>query len=200
MPPRGFTLIELMVVVVIIAVLAVLALPTITNRMRDRRAIQAAHEISALYRNARMRALGRGSAVLVSYGPGGFQARESIRGGADPSCAPLPLSDCLTANWTAGAPGNQLVAQFNPATHPGMQDVRVQMWDGAVENTLDICFTPMGRALWRNAPGNLLLPLRLVPEVRVTRVDGDGNQLGLLRSVLLLPNGNARLGVSRVAP
>ncbi|HEY6556981.1 MAG TPA: prepilin-type N-terminal cleavage/methylation domain-containing protein, partial [Polyangiaceae bacterium] len=45
---RGFTLIELMVVVIIIAVLAVIAIPQITFRMRDRRTQAAAQEVSTL--------------------------------------------------------------------------------------------------------------------------------------------------------
>ena len=52
-----------MVVVVIITALAALAVPSILRQMRDRRTRQAAEEIASVYRQARLRALGRGAAV-----------------------------------------------------------------------------------------------------------------------------------------
>ena len=64
---RGFTLIELMVVVVIIAVLATVSVPLFVGKMRERRAQQTALQLAGLYREARMRALGRGAAVMVQY-------------------------------------------------------------------------------------------------------------------------------------
>src|SRR5512146_66728 len=84
---RGFTLVELIVVVIIIAVLAVMAIPTITQQMRSRRTQFAAKEVAALYRDARMRAMGRGSAVLVRFesnvtAEGRLEMREAVRSGS----------------------------------------------------------------------------------------------------------------------
>jgi len=45
---RGFTLIELMVVVVIIAVLAVIAVPLFSQRMQSRRLFQVAGRMADL--------------------------------------------------------------------------------------------------------------------------------------------------------
>ncbi|HMR09923.1 MAG TPA: prepilin-type N-terminal cleavage/methylation domain-containing protein, partial [Polyangiaceae bacterium] len=91
---RGFTLLELVVVVIIIAVLAVLAIPSVLNTLRDRRVQNAALEVGALYRNARMRAMARGGAVLVRFDgtatpQGRVQLREALRGqagGGGPNC------------------------------------------------------------------------------------------------------------------
>ena len=57
---RGFTLVELMVVVVMITVLATLAIPLVTEQLRDRRTQEAAERVAGVYRDARMRAMGRG--------------------------------------------------------------------------------------------------------------------------------------------
>src|SRR5688572_14870591 len=62
---RGFTLIELCAVVLIITVFAAVAIPTAVSQLRDRRMQEAARRIGMVYRQARLRALGRGSAVLV---------------------------------------------------------------------------------------------------------------------------------------
>ena len=81
---RGFSLVELFVVVVIIAVIALLAMPAITKQMRDRRTREVAERLATLYRNARMRAMGRGSAVMIQfdYANDRVQVREAVRGGA----------------------------------------------------------------------------------------------------------------------
>src|SRR5882672_4231405 len=79
----GFTLLEMMIVVVTVGVLAAMGLPSIAARMRDRRANQAAHEISLLYRRARAMAMGRGGAVLVRFdssGQGSVELREALNG------------------------------------------------------------------------------------------------------------------------
>lgn len=198
---RGFTLIEIMVVVVIIAVLAVLAVPTITGQMRSRRTQFMAREVAALYRNARMRAMGRGSAVLVRYDntvipEGHFQVREAVRTSADPDCQRLPLSSCTLSSWNPANPDNMLVRELHLTT---LADATATLKIGATNKTqMDLCFSPLGRTFVRDAPVGPFTTLTSVPEVRIRRVDSGGNAIGPVRLVLVLPNGNARLGTAEV--
>ena len=72
--PRGFTLVEIMVVVVILGVLAVLVVPRVVGRTDDARAVAAKQDVAAvmqalkLYRldNGRYPSTEQGLAALVS--------------------------------------------------------------------------------------------------------------------------------------
>jgi type IV fimbrial biogenesis protein FimT len=210
---RGFSLIELIVVVIIVSVLAALAIPSITARVRDRRTQQAAQEVMTLYRNARMRAMGRGSAVLVRYDNSGtpegqFQMREAVRGATtDPNCSQLPVNTCLLPSWADGNPDNRVLSSFEPAIRAEYAGVNIVMngpppTNATPQNQVDICFTPMGRAFVRfnNAPGTPFEPLTGVPVADVWRQGTDGSPVGLTRHVMILPNGHARFGASEAPP
>ncbi len=184
----GFTLIELMVVVTIIGILASLGVPTIVERLRERRANQAAQEIALLYRNARLRALGQGFAVMVSYTATGFEVREAMPfGGVTGACSlQMPLS-CTTNTWAAAGTDYRVIGSFTTATYSGVTNA-VSLADGTAATTLDVCFTPRGRTFFRTNSSAPLLPNTGVVNVAVTRT-ATGN----VRNVSVLPNGMARL-------
>jgi len=200
-----------MVVVVIISVLAVLAIPAITGQMRSRRTQHAAKEIASLYRTARMRAMGRGSAVLVRFDnsaetEGKFEMREAVRSGsADPNCDRLPTSSCTLPTWQPASPDNMLITQFDTSAYPGLRVVDQSANDGVVGadgstyGQMDVCFSPLGRTFVRYAQIGTFAPLAGVPVIRVARFDG-GPAWGPIRTVLVMPNGNTRLGTAEVAP
>src|SRR6476619_2331488 len=64
-PARGFTLIELMVVVILVGIMVMLAVPSMSSARHDRRVYEDASSIAQLVRDARARAMGRGAAVVV---------------------------------------------------------------------------------------------------------------------------------------
>lgn len=210
---RAFTLVELVVVVVIIGILAALALPTISRQMRDRRANQAAQTVANFYRTARMRALGRGSSVLVrfrrddpDFPRGGFQVWESV---ATPDsnasrCAATPLRGCLLNQWPsvdfddeegtlvfAGSSNQaQIINQFNPANRSEYDGVQLEMRKpNASEDSvyLDVCFTPLG-ATYLADKDTPMTRLTGIPVARVSRTNTPG-----FREILVLPNGATRV-------
>jgi type II secretory pathway pseudopilin PulG len=190
-----------MVVVAIIAVLAVLAVPSIIQRMRDRRTQEAAQRVAQVYREARMRAMGRGAAVLVRYDgsdTGRFEMREGVRGtagGGDAACAKLPAAGCQINAWKDGSEDSRVISSFDPAKVGVYEGVSIKLADTDGVDTkddLDICFTPMGRTYVRKGNVGAFTPLVGVPTARVERVL-NGERVGLERRVLILPNGASRL-------
>jgi prepilin-type N-terminal cleavage/methylation domain-containing protein len=202
---RGFTLVELMVVVVIIAALAVLAVPAVGQQLKNQWSGQAAQEVALLYRHARMQTQGRGSAVLFRFngtGRGSVQVFEAIRGGADPNCASLPVSSCSAPNFNNEAERRQ-IASLDPTTNRHYTEVSLEAVSPPGQaptnpGQLDVCFTPMGRAFWRtDFTTPLVAPLTGVITINVLQKTTSGTQYGLTRPVLLLPNGAARMGVAQ---
>jgi prepilin-type N-terminal cleavage/methylation domain-containing protein len=191
---RGFTLLELMAVVLIITVFAALAVPSAVAQLRDRRVQEAARRLGMVYREARLRALGRGSAVLVRMLSGDITVMEARVGtdvGGVAGCSELPVSSCLNTDWSNPL-SRRIVGGFHVPTSGEQATMTVALSDSAnapVTN-LDICFTPMGRVFSRRAiaVGTAFGP---IDGTYVATV----NQPGLTRTrrVALMPNGTARL-------
>lgn len=185
---RGFTLIELMVVVVIITIMTAIALPGISRRLNSSHTKEAADRIGDIYRSARLRALGRGAAVLVRYNAGVFTVREAIWGPtAAVGCQNLPIASCQTptTRWDAASTEARDLETFDFAASG---DFVVQANAGGVQPTVDVCFTPSGRSFSRTNVAALLVPMTAGVRFSVNHTGGGGFQ----RSVVVSPTGNAR--------
>jgi type II secretory pathway pseudopilin PulG len=188
-----------MTVVIIITIFAAIAIPVATQQLKERRSQQAAEQVALMYRGARMRAMGRGSAVLVRFtdvSRGRVEVREAQRGsGAGDGCEALPVSSCLLPNWNGPADEDyRAVGTLDIAQRGEYGDVSIGMMDrsSASVSTLDVCFTPMGRTFFRTDPDQPLAPLAETHFAEVWRGE-ESAPLGRTRKVLILPNGTARV-------
>jgi prepilin-type N-terminal cleavage/methylation domain-containing protein len=191
---RGFTLVELVIVVVIISVFSALATPAIVKQLRDRKLVEAGQQIAGVYRQARMRAMGRGSAVLVRFGSGTYSVFEAQMGSrqSNPACAALPFSSCVNNTWSL-ADQRRLVDGYRPAAAGMMKDMVLGMLGGSTGDSavaaLDVCFTPMGRVFARESNKD---EDPFQPMVNAYLATVTAASLGRERRVVILPNGTAR--------
>lgn len=176
---------ELVVVVLIIGITAAIATPTLAGQMRERRSRDLAQRIAQVYSTARMRALGRGSSVLVRFNnTTGFTVLESIEGpsaaGVSANCAARPGLGCLTNDWLLATTTRTVQTLSWPS------DYTVT---GATNN-VDICFTPSGRSFLSTTTNTPPRTPMVGPQLLAVQRSG-----GLSRTVAVLPNGMARLGL-----
>lgn len=201
---RGFTLLEVMAALMVASLLAAAALPLMSGRARDRRAQQFSQQIALFYREARTRAMGRGTAHLVRFSttvnPQGrldlYEAVQAVGSNGAGNCQNLPLmgvNSCSLVTWVTGAESRLVDSLVEPYGGVNAEVFATFDHDGTAEPTADICFSPGGRSYFRATAGGLFAAFNGVEMVKVRRKVG-GNYVDLLeRQVFLLPSGATRV-------
>jgi len=183
-------------VVALIGVLAAAAAPSMVTYLRDRRVQDAARNVADLYRVARSRAMGRGSAMMVRWNlgagmptataPGHFGVYEGVVGPTSPLQQFMPATSCnsfndvTTQRFVTGF--DERRARYQPAT------ARMYTDGATLVNFLEVCFTPRGRTFYRLAGGAPWLPLTFVP-----RVEMENGFDSMSRFIVITPNGTTRV-------
>jgi len=193
----------MMIVVVIIGLFAALAAPSVVSLTRDQRTRRESLAVMDVYRQARARSLGRGSAVNVNYqidvaNQSTFTSQEALDNF-------LPSPNCQTYPWAAGLNGSLPVTfsvrEPGKATDFPVVQLTGTVWAsttanpaGAVaSNYIDICFTPKGRIFYRLAAGSAYQQLTGRAEFAVQRKETITTNLGIIRVVQVNADGTTKM-------
>lgn len=151
---RGFSLVELMVVVVIIAIVSALALPSMATAMRERRTQQAAISVLDIFRQVRTRAMFRGTSQVVVVRPSGSALIIEAWEGNSSSCRRSVFGTVTTDMGTGLSTGSlstvtrlvQLDLTAGKYSRDGIQ-ATVTLPTTAVGG-FQLCYTPTGNAFF----------------------------------------------------
>lgn len=211
---RGFTLIELMVVVVLVSILAALAVPGVTGARDDRLAFKTADTFARIIHGARTRALGNGAAQLVVITTDAATDRGTILTFEALDVRGNAVSTCKNFGQWLGVPAgsvlNPMIAFENTNGVGGAVSTYAQAGiesslrvNGVAQKAAVICFTGGGRVYVTSDPAAVIpAPRDAIAAAdpftgdlifSVVRKPGAGVAIGLTRQVIMTSGGATRI-------
>ena len=143
--PRGFTLVELMIVVVLIGVLAAFSAPTIINSMERNRINQLNRDIGNGFLQARSHAVRNGQAVFVEIDPDGGENGRITFFEPHTSSGAWNAQSCAIASAMSPAPAPTEANTIRVIEPEGYGlDLQIYAPDPVVPM---VCISPTGRVL-----------------------------------------------------
>lgn len=194
----------MMVVVSIIAIIAAMAAPSMIRVVRDQRTVKEVYSMMNAFREARLRALGRGTAIradMQNQAKTGNTTQVTVHEAFMVPVAgyEVPNPQCRTTTWytpnpAVGATGSKQIYHFSQLLdgQPSSQWVGNDQLSGLPIATVDdsICFSPNGRAyslvagVWGPPPQTF--------EYQARRLEA-GAPVGLIRAFKVFGNGTVRM-------
>ena len=116
-PERGFSLVDLMVVIVLIGTVSAIAIPSMINAIDQMKLGQSARDVERELQTAKMRAVGKGRPIRVRFNcpaPGEFRIVELIGSTTVPVAADAATNRCSETVYPFPA------ADSNPVTRPNL--------------------------------------------------------------------------------
>ena len=135
-PRRGFTLLELVVVMLILTVMLAMVAPSLSGFGRGRQAEQAAANILALARWAREQAISDGRVYRLNFSPQDqtYWVTAAAGGGYETLAVdfgrPFTLPDGVTATFESPSEGSNAVVEFMPTGRTQAVRIHVLTVDG----------------------------------------------------------------------
>lgn len=167
---RGFTAIELMVVVAIVAILAALAGPSFTPLIDNWRTRQMAEGLQSTLFYARSEAIKRGGNVIIQKNPNNTNGCSLAPGVSDWGCG---WHVCADANLNGACENNEILQRFSPPTNTqvtrtsGGATIQLNRWGLVAGAFLGFSLVPLNKSITNAAARGVCMSsggrVRIIP-------------------------------------
>jgi prepilin-type N-terminal cleavage/methylation domain-containing protein len=192
---RGYTLLELMIVVILIGIVTSVAAPQMSIGMANNSVSNATNETVVAFRYARANAARFGRAMGIFVEANGTDSFVRVDRSGDNTCDALPTTCNANIPDYGGADCGLRVVLFSRGSYPRHR-VQLAGMNGVAAQPSQLCVTPRGRLMERVVGGGWARTARQV-EIGVHRVDASDTSVGVVRAVVVGTSGLPRVALSR---
>ncbi len=189
---KGYTLLELMIVVILIGIVTALAAPQISQAIKNHSLSDAANQTVLAFRTGRSQAARLNKAFGVFVTNGGVRDLVRVDRSASNLCQNLPAM-CTVNPPDYGGPNCGIFALPLDDAQWARRGVRMDQitFNGGNPPSVMFCITPRGKMVAWN--GAARLPMGAPVEIRFDRTTAGGASVGVKRTVIVTSTGFPRL-------